>query len=89
MRYYIFLIILFCSPLVTSCPDTIYVYYDHEPVARAYFFTEKIECGVSKTQDGIISFQLKSDIYNDASSKEYLRGDEVFNLLSLKHKDSF
>lgn len=36
-RFTIISIICFL-PLFTSCLDTVYVHYNHEPVARAYFF---------------------------------------------------
>ena len=88
MKYNLLLISLLCVPLFTSCLDTVYVHYNHEPVVRAYFFSEKITCVVSESQ-GIISLQLNVDIYNDPLCKEYRRGDDVYNQLSLKHKDSY
>lgn len=79
--------IICCLPLFTSCLGTITVQYDNEPVARGYVFSDRINCD-ARIQNGLATFYLVVD-EEDESVRYYHKGDEEFNKLSLKHKDSF
>lgn len=83
-------ILFICYILICSCklePDG-YVYYDNEPVAEGYVFPERLYCGEVKFQDNLPSFFLTYD-RDDVSVKYYSKGDEEYNRLSVKHRDSF
>ena len=90
MRNRCFFILFICYILICSCKLDCggYVYYDNEPVAEGYVLPERLYCGQVRLQDGLATFYLTYDSL-DVSVKYYHKGDEAYNRLSVKHRDSF
>ncbi len=84
------LIIAICSItlLACSCIMDIPIRYKNEPVALSYAFSEVIKCKEVQVQDGKAIIFLAPDEEDD-SFKVFKKGDDIYNELSLKHRDSF
>lgn len=89
MKRLLFILSL-CCVLACSCKleSDGYVYYDNEPVAEGYVLPERLYCGEVRLQDGLPTFYLTYD-WDDESVKYYHKGDEAYNRLSVKHRDSY